>query len=116
MHNGFMLANEPKKDVQVSSCEAYWPAVQLSETTVLKMRDCEILYAHFRIAFQRTLAAVLEQQRTSPSTSRINVADIITEGDVPAGLRFSYRMSDQLITIVDLWTPPQPSLFGVQRS
>ncbi len=110
-----MQAQEPKKEFQFS-LTPFWPSVAISEQASEKLRDLNILYASFPLAFQKTLACVLEQHRTNPSETRITVAEVVGEGDVPLGIRLSYKVSNDILTLCDIWTPVQPSLFAVPKS
>lgn len=93
---------------------SYWPAVMLSECAEAKCRNLSILYASFPRMFNRTVTAVLEDLRKGATTqSKINVAEILAEEDVPAGVKFSYTMTESGLLVCDLWTPLQPQLFGV---
>lgn len=100
-------------EFQGQSYRAFWPAVSLSDRASEMAANLTILYSAFPRAFAKTLTAVQEENRTGRSTpTKIRVAEIVPQDDVPSGIRLSYTVTPDGLLVCDLWTPPQPALFG----
>lgn len=87
-------------------------AVLISDRAEAKIRDLEILYGSFPRALDTALIHVL-RGNYSEEVANIQVLEILATDDVPAGIKLSYRITDEGVLLCDLWTPAQPSLFGV---
>jgi hypothetical protein len=95
---------------------SYWQPLLMSERAESKCRDLSILYAAFPRVFAKTMASLLEEVRLRGAhTDKINVVEVIAEEDVPSGIKISFTACEEGILLCDVWTPPQPQLFGVQN-
>jgi hypothetical protein len=107
-----MQQSAQKTEFRSQQYRTLWPAVLISERAEAKIRDLEILYGAFPRALDTALIHVLRGNYSKEATN-IQVVEILAADDVPAGIKLSYRVTEEGVLLCDLWTPVQPSLFGV---
>jgi hypothetical protein len=108
----FMQEAYTRTRFQSQNYGQFWSAVMISERSQLKLGDLEILYPSFRRALQRTLSLILDGAGEN-ATGKISALEIVPMDEVPSGIKLSYTFSEEGLMICDIWTPTQPSLFGV---